>query len=357
MAKEKDGQEKTEEPTPKKIDDAREQGQTQKSTDLSTALVLLAAFGILAVSANTLLENSNLLFLEIISRIDTFQGTISETEALSMMALQFLGIIMGPFFAGLFVVALIAPAIQEKFKIAKKAMEPKLNKLDPIKGAKKLVSSTALVEFVKGISKMVFIGVAGYFILTAAAGQFMNLIGLPVTALFTAVGTVGAQIMFVGAAILLLLAIPDKIYKSWHFKQENKMTKKEVRDEMKQTEGDPYIKAEIKRLMRQAAVQRMMSSLETADVVITNPTHFAVALKYDEEIGAPQVVAKGARLLAQRIREKATENNIPIVENPPIARALYRQVEIGAVIPKDLYQAVAEVLAFVYALNQKKRRA
>ena len=204
---------------------------------------------------------------------------------------------------------------------------------------------------------MVFIGVAGYFILTAAAGQFMNLIGLPVTALFTAVGTVGAQIMFVGAATLLLLAIPDKIYKSWHFKHENKMTKKEVRDEMKQTDGDPYIKAEIKRLMRQAAVARMMSSLETADVVITNPTHFAVALKYDEEIGAPQVVAKGARLLAQRIRDKATEHSIPIVENPPIARALYRQVEIGAVIPKDLFQAVAEILAFVYALNQKKRRA
>lgn len=349
------GEEKTEQASPKKRDDAREKGQSAKSAELSGALVLAASIGVVAVMAPMMIGETKLYMLHVFSNLNGVEITYPTIGTLVVDGLNYMIKVLGPLLLIALVIAIVGSAVQEKFMFAKKALAPKWSRISPKAGAKKIFSSQSVVEFAKGMLKLILLGAISYWIIKSTVYQVLSLVGMHPEQVLIAVGSIGAKLAFACAGILLAIAIPDKVYTKWFFEKSIRMTKKEVMDEHKEHEGDPHIKAEIKRKMRQAAMRRMMSAIPTADVVVTNPVHYAVALKYESGKGAPQVVAKGARLIAQRIKEEAKKHRVPIVENPPLARALYKSVEIGAYIPNDLYQAVAEVLAFVYSLGKRRR--
>ncbi|MBQ7776703.1 MAG: flagellar biosynthesis protein FlhB, partial [Lachnospiraceae bacterium] len=259
-----------------------------------------------------------------------------------------------PVFIIAVLVAFICDVAQVKWKIAKKAMEPKLSKMNPISGFKKIFSANSVVELIKSIAKIVIIGYVVYDFMQDKWSYIYLLYDMP---LMQAIQLVWDVIVDVGikiSIVYIVLAFVDFGYQKYKFAQDMKMTKQEVKEEYKQQEGDPKVKGKIRQRMQEASRRRMMQQLPTADVVITNPTHYAVAIKYDpDEADAPIVLAKGADYLAGKIKEVAKENHIEIVENKPLARMLYANVDVGQAVPPELYQAVAEVLAFVYKLQGK----
>lgn len=347
-------EEKTEKATPKKREESREQGQSSKSAELTGTLVLIACVAVLVLTAKNNLNITQAYMVDIFSHLDGGEITLPAVDEIASKALDYLTQVVGPLFGVAMIVAIAGNLLQEKLHLAKKALTPKFSRMNPAKGFKKIFSSQSVVEFAKGMVKLVVLGGISYWLLSGATEELLSLVGVPSQVILTLVGSLATKLVFACVAVLLAIAIPDLIYTKWSFEKSIRMTKKEITDEMKEQEGDPLLKGEIRRKMRAASLQRMMTAVPTADVVVTNPIHFAVALKYENEKGAPQVVAKGARLVAQRIKDLAKEHRVPIVENPPLARALYKSVEIGAFIPKELYQAVAELLAFVYQLGQRK---
>ena len=253
-----------------------------------------------------------------------------------------------------YLIAFITDVAQVKWRPSLEPMKPKFNKLNPISGFKKIFSVNALVELVKSIAKILLIGYVCYSYLKDKWPILFNLYDV---SLMQALGLVAETVTDLGirvAVFYMLLAFADFAYQKFKFANDMKMTKQEVKEEFKQQEGDPQVKGKIRQKMRETSMKRMMQSLPLADVVITNPTHYAVAIKYDPQVAdAPLVIAKGEDYLAARIKEVAKENNIEIVENKPLARMLYANVDIGQAVPPELYQAVAEVLAFVYHLQGK----
>ena len=251
-----------------------------------------------------------------------------------------------------FVITFIVTVYQVGWKVTAKPMEPKLSKFNPINGFKRIFSKDSLFELLKSLVK---VGVIAYVAYTNIVDEANNLFILYDISLNQAIALVGSIIIEFGieiSVIFIVIGLIDYIYQKWKFGEDMKMTKQEVKDEYKNTEGDPQIKGRIRQKMREASQRRMMQDVPKADVVITNPTHFAVAIKYDAEVSrAPIVVAKGEDYLAQKIKEVARENHVEIVENKPLARMLYHNVDIGAEIPPELYQAVAEVLAMVYHMK------
>ena len=251
-----------------------------------------------------------------------------------------------------FVITFIVTVYQVGWKVTAKPMEPKLSKFNPINGFKRIFSKDSLFELLKSVIK---VGVIAYVAYTNLVEEADNLFVLYEISLNQAIALVGNIIIEFGieiSIVFIVIGIIDYMYQKWKFGEDMKMTKQEVKDEYKNTEGDPQIKGRIRQKMREASQRRMMQDVPKADVVITNPTHFAVAIKYDAEVSkAPIVVAKGEDYLAQKIKEVARENNVEIVENKPLARMLYHNVDIGAEIPPELYQAVAEVLAMVYHMK------
>ena len=269
------------------------------------------------------------------------------------MVIQLILIITPVLLTG-FVVAIVCDVAQVKWKPTGKPLQPKFSKLNPVKGFGRIFSSNSLVELVKSILKLGVIGYVVYSYLKDRIGQIFLLYDITLN---QAIGLIGETVIDLGirvAAVYMVIAFLDYAYQKWKFREDMKMTKQEVKDEYKNQEGDPQIKGKQRQRMREASMRRMMQQLPEADVVITNPTHYAVAVKYDpDKYDAPYVLAKGENYLAQRIKDIAKENDIEIVENKPLARMLYANVEIGELIPPELYQAVAEVLAFVYHLKGK----
>ena len=261
-------------------------------------------------------------------------------------------LIIWPFLVFGFVITFIVTVYQVGWKVTGKPLEPKLSKFNPINGFKRIFSKDSLFELVKSIIK---VGVIAYVAYSNIVDEADNLFILYEIELNQAIALVGNIIIEFGieiSIIFIIIGLADYMYQKWRFGEDMKMTKQEVKDEYKNTEGDPQIKGRIRQKMREASQRRMMQDVPKADVVITNPTHFAVAIKYDAEVSkAPIVIAKGEDYLAQKIKEVARENNVEIVENKPLARMLYHNVEIGAEIPPELYQAVAEVLAMVYHMK------
>ena len=263
-------------------------------------------------------------------------------------------LIMAPFLIVGFLIAVIVNLIQVKWKPTSKPLRPKFSKFNPVSGVKRLFSKDSLVELLKSILKIVVIGYVVYDYLRKHEIPLKLFYDIPLNQAIQEIGSLVIQLGFRISLFYLIVAIGDYVYQKVKFKNDMKMTKQEVKDEFKNTEGDPQIKGKQRQRMQEASRRRMMQKLPEADVVITNPTHYAVAIKYDPDLyDAPFVLAKGADYLAQKIKETARENNIEIVENKPLARMLYANVEIGAVVPPELYQAVAEVLAFVYHLKGK----
>lgn len=355
FAKEGPGGEKTEEPTSKKLEDARKEGQVAKSQEFAQSLTLLVLFLLLRIWTSTLTRQLGDLFDGFYGRIPYFVKLPSYydhhneyTKLINIGLLRTLIIIL-PFLLAGFAVCFVADLVQVKWKPTSKPLKPKFNKLNPISGIKRIFSVTKLVELLKSIIKLVVIGVVIYNEIKDQWPLLYMLYDIPMMQGIVMAGQLLVDIGFKIAIVFIVVAFADFGFQKWKFHQDMKMTKQEVKEEYKSTEGDPAIKGKIRQRMQEASRRRMMQSLPKADVVITNPSHYAVALRYDkEQAEAPYVVAKGADYVAQKIKEAAKEHKIEIVENKPLARSLYANVEIGEEIPEELYVAVAEVLALVY---------
>lgn len=362
FAKEGPGGEKTEPATQKKLEDARKEGQVAKSKEIANGLGLLSLFLLLKVW----IGNISISFLEmfggVYNRIPEMAGMpygtvpVANLEAVVKQSMQRLLIIMIPIFLVGVAVAFGSDVVQVKWKPTSKPLQPKFSKINPVSGFKRIFSPNSLVELVKAVAK---IGVILYVTWQYMRDKLEILFYLLDMSLLSAVQEIGNIVIDLGiriSAIFMIIAFLDFIYQKWKFSNDMKMTKQEVKDEYKDQEGDPQIKGKQRQRMQEASRRRMMQSLPEADVVITNPTHYAVALKYDSELyAAPMVIAKGADYLAAKIKEEAKAYHIEIYENKPLARMLYANVEVGALIPPELYPAVAEVLAYVYHLRENGR--
>ena len=354
FAKDGPGGEKTEPATAKKLKDARDEGKVAKSRELGFAVDLIVLFVVLRIFMSYVSEGLMGAFPEVYGMIPDLVSenasgmTIkSATTILSMSLLRILKVIL-PFLLVGVVVALLVSILQVGLKVSTKPMKPDLNKFNPLNGFKRMFSKDAVFELFKSIIKIGLIAYVAYSSLKEHQNEIFLLYDIQ---LMQAVILVGNIILDTGlkiSMVYLIIGAVDWIYQKHKFNEDMKMTKQEVKDEYKNTEGDPQIKGRQRQRMREASQRRMMQDVPKADVVITNPTHLAVAIKYDSEVAkAPVVLAKGEDYLAMKIREKAKENGIEIVENKPLARMLYANVDIGAEIPPELYQAVAEVLAML----------
>ena len=360
FAKDGPGGEKTEPATEKKLQDARKEGQVAKSREIANGLGLLSLFLVLKFYVGTMgtkfLEMFHASYNSIPEALTFWEGNMpqSEMRLLFNQLMAEILLIIAPILLIGCVVAFLSDVVQVKWKVTGKPLIPKFSKLNPIKGFKKIFSVNSLVELVKSIAKIGLIVYIAYSYLKDKVVLIYSLYDMP---LLQAIGLAGEMVTDLGiriAAIYMVIALADFIYQKFKFSQDMRMTKQEIKDEFKQAEGDPQVKGRIRQKMREASQRRMMQDLPRADVVITNPTHYAVAIQYDPDVAdAPVVLAKGADHLAARIKEAAKENHIEIVENKPLARMLYANVEVGQMVPPELYQAVAEVLAFVYKLQGK----
>jgi flagellar biosynthetic protein FlhB len=355
FAKEGPGGEKTEDATSKKLQDVREEGNVAKSTEVVTAATLLSLFVCMKIGigfvGNRLLGTFS-KFYSLITRFIAEGFNLHNFRfLLTRVSLELL-IAIAPFLLTGLVVAVVANMLQFQFKATAKPLQPKFSKINPLNGIKRMFSPNTLVELVKSLIKIGFIAYLAYSVFVNHVKDIYLLYDMSIK---QAIGLMFDIVMELGVKISVLFIIigaADLFYQRWKFKEDNKMTKQEVKDEYKNSEGDPKIKGQQRQRMQQASQRRMMAAIPEADVVITNPTHFAVALAYESGKGqAPVVVAKGADFIAAKIKEIAKENNVAIVENKPLARMLYYNVDLDAEIPPELYQAVAEVLAYVYQLK------
>lgn len=354
------GGEKTEPATEKKLSDARKEGQVAKSREIANGLGLLALFLVLrfwiGVLSTQLLNVFSVIYGRIGETVVFWRGYMPENDTnivFREMLIQAV-IIMAPILVIGFLVAFVSDVAQVGWKPTAKPMRPKLSKLNPISGFKKIISANSLVELVKSLAKIGLIVYVCYNYLQDKWELLFLLYDIPLLQALQLIAVTVTDLGIRVAAIYMIIAAADFIYQKVKFARDMRMTKQEIKDEYKQQEGDPQVKGRIRQRMREASQRRMMQDLPRADVVITNPTHYAVAIKYDPEVAdAPLVIAKGEDYLAARIKEVAKENHVEIVENKPLARMLYANVDVGQAVPPELYQAVAEVLAFVYHLQGK----
>jgi len=352
---EQEGQEKTEVPTEKKRRESREEGQVAFSKEMSSA-ALLAGIVLTLVATSPIILDAMRQLMSQISR-DLAQRKELSIDIIFTLSGEILSIILpafAPFAAVIIFAGIFASVLQVGVQITFKAISPKFNKISPLTGLKRLFSSQSLADFLKSMAKLIIVGFVGYL---TYIDKITELNGLSVSTPefiliynFTVVAEVAGKIVLA----LVAIAIFDYFYQRWHHEQQLMMTKQEVKDETKQTEGDPQLKARIRQIQREMSNARMMQEVPKADAVIVNPTHFSVAILYDRDVmSAPEVIAKGADHLALRMRTVARENNVPILERPELARDLYANVEIGDDIPERFYKAIAEILAFVYRLRKR----
>ena len=347
------GQERTEKATPKKKEEARKKGQVAISREVSSAMILLASLGYFYFSGSWMFWNLSEVITRVFQNLGSLQfNNINDASVFSMEVLNRLLAILIPFLLPLVILGLVANVLQIGFKMSTEAIAPKFSKLNPISGLKRFVSLKALVELTKSIVKLLFIGTIAYILVRSDLKAFPLLIQQEVGQILVFIARISLKIGFFVCLALIILAILDFLYQRWQYEQDLKMTKQEVKDEQKQTFGDPKVKSRIRSMQLEMARCRMMEAVPEADVVITNPTHLAIAIKFNaKEMIAPRVLAKGAGHVAQRIKQIATEHQVPLVEDKPLAQALFKMVELGDYIPAELYRAVAEVLAYVYRLR------
>ena len=348
--------EKTEQATPKKKRKARDEGQVAKSQEISTAVMLIAGFVGLSMFGGMMLNGILGIFHFHWEMLPYAEYNFEHVQITRHVGWAFgrVLLIAAPMMAICGAVGFIASILQVGWHVTSKPMKPKFSKLNPLKGFKKILGLQSLVNFVKSLLKFVAVGIVIYITIIGELNTIPSLLDM---AFVTVVSHIASLIINLGISIgvlFIFIAILDYAYTRWKHAKDLKMTKQEVKEEWKQQEGNPEVKGKIKQKMREVSMRRMMQNVPQADVIITNPTHYAVALKYDMKsimTGAPVLVAKGVDFMAKRIREKGEENGVVIVENPPLARAIYADVEIDEEIPEELYLAVAEIMAFVYRLR------
>ena len=348
-------QDKTEPATPKKREEARKKGQTAKSREISSVAVL--ATGTIFMFFNA--KGMTLKLGETIRRSffnipQVLEGNKVLFPMLNQAVIQFLWIIL-PIMIALCIAAILSNLLQSGFIFSVEPLTPTVSKIDPIKGAGKLFSKRSFAELSKSIFKIIIVSWAAFSTLKDNISHIMPLMYQDNVQILSLLGQVSMSVFMRSCCVILVLAILDYMYQKWEFEQNLKMTKQEVKDEFKQTEGDPLVKSRIRSIQREMARRRMMEEVPKSDVIITNPTHLAVAIRYraEENMAAPKVVAKGANRIAFRIRELAEKHGIPLIENKILAQNLYK-LDLGEEIPPKFYQAVAEILAYVYGLKKKK---
>ena len=351
-----DGSEKTEQATPKKRRKAREQGQVAKSDEINKAASLIIGFFCFGLFIPGVFLGLQGVFSVVFNAMRYYDMPLSILYMNQMVAHMFsqVVIIAAPIMVAVFVLNFVLMVLQVKWRPTIKPIMPKLSKISPIAGFKRLFSFRAILDLFKSLIKFIVIILVVYMELYGELENFSSLMYMPLAGAFIFLGSLAIRLAITIGIWFILIAAIDYAYQRYKHNKDLKMSKHEVKEEWKQMDGNPQIKRKIKQKMQEASMRRMMQSMPSADVVITNPEHFAVAIKYDTETAfAPIVVAKGTDHLAKRIKDKAKENNITIVENKPLARALFAAVEVGREIPQELYKAVAEILAYVYKLKNK----
>lgn len=349
-----DDSQKTEEPTPKKIEESRKRGQVALSREINnwvmlfTGTIVVLAIGPYALGA---MKNHMQSYIEKAHIMPSIPGGFGFVLGESFWAV--VGILTLPLLI-LMAAAFLAPFLQIGPLFAPEVLKPDISKISPLKGFQRLFSMRSIMEFIKGILKIGIIGVVGVILLYPFYDKVDHMIGLPVPTMLDELQILVIRLMAGILVVLLVVAVIDLIYQRYEHYKKMRMTKQELKDEYKQTEGDPHVRAKLKQLRQEKARARMMQAVPEADVVITNPTHYSIALKYDpEEMDAPILVAKGTDDLAMRIREVAKENDIPLYENKPLARVLFDTVDLDQMIPPEHYQAVAEVISYIFQLKGK----
>lgn len=345
--------EKTEQATPKRRQEARNKGQVAKSTELSGVFIILAAFYTLKLSGTSIYTELTACMAKKFSSLATPDFTVNSVHILFMnLSMIFVKTVL-PTFLVIATIALIVNYMQVGVLFSTEVLIPNFSKINPISGFGRLFSKKIFAELFKALYKVCIIG---YFIYRFAVSQtddIPKLISIELIDALKLAGSLSVDLAFQIIGVMMILAALDYFYQWWEHNENLKMSKYEVKQEYKQTEGNPQIKSKIREKQRAMAMRRMMQEIPSADVIVTNPTHLAIALKYDKDMAAPLVLAKGQDFLAERIKQVARDNKVVIVENKPLARALYPVVEVGGVIPPELYQAVAEVLAYVYRLKRR----
>ncbi|MES9871603.1 MAG: flagellar biosynthesis protein FlhB [Candidatus Sedimenticola sp. 6PFRAG7] len=352
MAENENGQERTEQPTAKRLQDAKRKGQVARSRELNTMMItLIGGMALVGMSGH---------FGESMGEMMTGSFTIARPDIYDpmamlrrlMVAIQDSLLMLAPFFAVIIALAIVSSVALGGITLSTQAMAPKMSKLNPLKGMKRVFSVKGLVELAKALAKFLLVGGATALALWLTLDDFIRLSGRELIPAMVEMGELVGWSFVLISLTLIIIAMADVPFQLWDHKRQLKMTRQEVKEEMKDTEGRPEVKGRIRQLQREFAMRRMMEEVPKADVVVTNPTHYAVALRYDQNrMLAPKVVAKGMNLIAANIREIAEENNVTIVESPMLARAIYFHTELDEFIPAGLYFSVAKILAYVFQLR------
>lgn len=356
MADETEDQEKTEDATPRRLEKAREEGQVARSRELATVLLLAGGVGGLWSMGPLLFGKVGLVMEQsfLFERRQALDPAVMLTHAADLFARSLFALM--PLFVLLALLALVAPNLLGGFLISAKSLKPQLSKLNPLKGLKRQFSSQALAELAKAVAKSLLVGSVVAAFLASRRGEFFALMDRPLEQALAGALSLAAQACALMVFSLVVVILIDVPYQLWSHAKKLRMSKEEVKREHKETEGDPQLKGRIRQQQQAMARNRMMSKVPDADVIVTNPTHYAVALHYDEHrMGAPRVVAKGVDAVAAHIRELGGEHRVPLLEAPALARSLYRHVDLDCEIPGPLYTAVAEVLAWALRLKSARR--
>lgn len=351
-----DSGEKTEQPTSKKLSESKKKGQVAKSQDLNASIILLVSAILMVIFADRSVQKiCEFLY---VSYTDYIHYSLNERNVQSLFGIYIYNFfrVTGIAFGVIMVMGVTANLIQSGFIFSLEPLKPNLNKLNPIEGFKNLFSKRTAFNLIKTLLKFILIGVVAFGFIKDNIDKIFSVSGIGVFALFGFVKETIFQLIIRVIAVMLILGIIDFIFQKYDHKKRLRMTKHEVKEEWKQSEGDPMIRSMRKQKQRQMSMNRMMAEVSDASVVITNPTHLAIALRYEENVDEiPIVIGKGADHIAGKIREIAKESDIPIIENKPLAQVLYKQVDIGEEVPPSLYQAVAEILAVVMRIKKKRR--
>jgi flagellar biosynthetic protein FlhB len=355
MAEGEDQEQKTEQPTQKRLEEAHKKGNVPVSRELVSFLMITLLAIIIGAFASSIFRDTRYLLLPFLANAGTLSADASSVGALLFHAgFGAVGIIMAPLI-GCMIIALASSLLQNGFLFTTEPIAPKLERISPLAGIKRLFSMRSVVEFLKGLLKIIIVGVVAFIAVYPELPHVRQLPGSTMEAMLAYLSTLALR-MTIGIAIaMFFIAMFDILFQRYQHSKSLRMSRQEIRDEYKQSEGDPIIKQRLRQLRQERARKRMMAAVPDADVVITNPTHFAIALQYNaEDMKAPKVVAKGQDLIALKIREIAEENDVPIIENPPLAQALYKSTDLGEDIPVAHYEAVAKVISYVYKLKGKK---
>ena len=346
--------EKTEKATPQKRQESKRKGQVAKSAEIPSALIMIGGVMLLSFLGGWLLDQIMAIYRINFTQYINWEWTSSNVRTLFEQMTVNAVKIMAPIMLAAVVFGILGNYVQVGSMFTTEPLKMQLNRLDPVQGAKRIFSIRALVELAKSLMKIAIIGFAAFSVLWAERDELFLLSQKTLGASLSFIGGLTIKLALIAAAILMVLAIFDYMYQKYEFEKNIRMSKQDIKDEYKKSEGDPLIKQKIKERQRSMSMNRMIQDLPNSDVLITNPTHYAIAIQYDAEtMEAPKVIAMGKDHLALKIKEKAKELDIVIMENKPLARALYAQVEVGDSVPEDLFLAVAEVLAYIYRLKGK----